>query len=222
MKGIKKILILALAVLACAGTAEAKLFSFGVKAGLNVNKVHFNKDIASDIVNPDNSTGWTAGIMGEVTVPVIGIAVDASLMYTRMNNGCNDERTSVDPNKVASFDSETGHIYGRNFLEIPINVKYKFNIPAVAKIVKPMVYTGPSFAFKLDKNIYKNFKTQTCEVGWNLGIGFEFFSHLQVSGGYTFGLNNILDGKIADIMANAPTDLKARNNYWTVTAAYLF
>ncbi|MCM1153142.1 MAG: PorT family protein [Muribaculum sp.] len=214
MKNLKRTVLVALMILATGVAANAQ-FKFGIKAGLNVNKVHFSDKISQDILNPDNSCGWTAGVMAEFTVPVVGVAIDASLMYARMNNNAGD--------KISEIESDLGQsegkaVFGRNFIEIPVNLKYKFTIPVISRIVKPMIYTGPTFSFKLDKNLLENMKTKTFQAAWNVGIGFEFLDHLQVNGGYSFGMNNVFD-KLN--LANTEV-LKAKNNYWTVTAAYLF
>ena len=105
--------------------------------------------------------------------------------------------------------------YGKNFLEIPINIKYKFQIPVVASIIKPYLFTGPSFAFKLDKSIMD----KTFQAAWNVGVGLELFRHLQIAGSYGFGMNNVAKEVFNE--ANVET-LKAKNNYWTISAAYLF
>lgn len=189
MKHLKRILLVAMAMLAIAGTAEARIVKFGVKAGMNINKIDFKHLSGST----SSSTGWEAGAMAEVQVPVIGLCLDASLMYERMNNGKE---------------------IGRDFLAIPINIKYKFNLPAVSNIVAPFLYTGPEFAFKLDHDVLKYMKTKTCQIAWNVGLGVELINHLQVAASYGFGLNNILGSG----WGNAT----ARNNYWTITAAWLF
>ena len=144
--------------------------------------------------------------MTEFTVPIIGIGADLSLMYTHMNERINDAGDKGSINK--------------NFLEIPLNLKYKFNIPVVASIIKPMVYTGPTLALKLDKSAIDDLKTKTAQWGWNLGIGVELIKHLQISGGYTFGINNIV--KKTGLVDEVIKDVKLKNNYWTVTAAWLF
>ncbi|MDE6329675.1 MAG: PorT family protein [Muribaculaceae bacterium] len=230
MNTLRKIFVALAVALVATGVAEAKMFSFGVKAGLNVNKLKFNKDIASS----DNSCGWTAGVMVDFTVPIIGISADASLMYARMNNAAD-----VTYNKAVNGDVAGGivsaptsgaalnstSLYGKNFLEIPINLKYKFTIPVVASIVKPYLFTGPNFAFRLDKSVtdnIQNLKSRSCQIAWNVGLGVELLSHLQVGASYGFGINNIVE-KIPGATGQInPVDIKARNNYWTVTAAYLF
>ena len=86
-------------------------------------------------------------------------------------------------------------------------------------MIHPYIFTGPSFAFKLggDNDV---FKTKTFQCAWNVGLGVELFSHLQLSGSYGFGMNNIM--KTAGIVSNTSNDIKLKNNYWTITAAYLF
>lgn len=203
MKKVKYLILVALMAIFVSVPASAE-FRFGVKAGLNINKLHLSN--FGDNVSSDNRCGFTAGVMTEFTVPIIGIGADLSLMYTHMNERINDAGDKGSINK--------------NFLEIPLNLKYKFNIPVVASIIKPMVYTGPTLALKLDKSAIDDLKTKTAQWGWNLGIGVELIKHLQISGGYTFGINNIV--KKTGLVDEVIKDVKLKNNYWTVTAAWLF
>lgn len=214
MKTLKRIALIAVALLICTGSANAKFFSFGLKAGLNVNKLHFSKAAVDDLTSKNNSTGWEAGVMVEGNVPIIGLGFDVSLMYARMNNST----TSYFMNSNGTYEAFNGKEAGKNFIMIPINIKYKFNLPVVSRYMVPFIFTGPDLAFKLDKNIIDNMKTKTCQVAWNVGLGLEFVSHLQIAASYGFGINNIAD---KFNLVNA-TDLNIKNNYWTVTAAWLF
>ena len=199
MKSYKKILLVMLVAVFGMGMAQAQ-FRFGVKAGLNLNSLHFN-NVAKNFES-DNSCGYTLGVMTEFQVPLIGLCFDLSAMYTRMNS------------EVEQIDDDSN--IGKNFLEIPLNIKYKFGLPVVGNVFTPYLFTGPSFAIKLDKNSIDALKTKTCQVAWNVGLGFEIIKHLQISGSYGFGMNNI-----ADHWVNTEK-IKVKNNYWTVTAAYLF
>ncbi len=187
----KKYLIAILAALMCGVAAQAQV-RFGVKAGLDINKLHFS---GNNNFSSENRAGFTGGFMTEFTVPIVGLCFDASLMYTRMNGELHSHK---------------------DFMDIPINIKYKFNIPAVSSLVAPYLYTGPDFAFKLagkDKDPYKTF-----QCAWNIGIGAELIRHLQIGAGYAFGINNIAKA----VGVNTTGNIKTRNSYWTVTAAYLF
>lgn len=210
MKTLKKLVLIVASLLILSAPASAKIVDFGVKAGLNVNKLSFNKDFAKDLISGSNSTGWEAGVMAELNLP-LGLAADVSLMYARMNNSATDAISS----DGQDFDGANA---GKNFIMIPINLKYKLSLPVVSKYVVPYVFTGPDLAFKLDKEIFNAMKTRTCQVAWNVGLGVQLVSHLQIGASYGFGISN-LASKTGLVQAS---DAKVRNNYWTVTAAWLF
>lgn len=203
MNNFKRILVALVIAVTGIGAANAE-FRFGIKAGVNVNDLSTNLKQSFD---KNNRAGWTAGVMTEFQVPVIGIGFDVSLMYARLNSDPEIAGTTTD-------------IENKNFIQLPINLKYKLSIPMVDKIIAPYIFTGPDFSFKLDKNTWEDVKTRTCQVAWNLGLGVQLFKHLQVGASYGFGLNNIVS-KVTDKI-NIPEDWNIKNNYWTVTAAYLF
>lgn len=213
MKTLHKALLVALVAIFSFGYASAD-FRFGVKAGLNFNKLDLKIKNTQQAVNfaqdKGNQTGWMAGIMAEFTVPIINIGADASLLYARQNVG------------DAKIDNKD--LYeNKNFLDIPINLKWKIGLPVVGNIVSPIIYTGPDFLFALNKNTLNDLKSKTCEIGWNIGIGVELLKHLQVEAGYCIGMNNVV--KFTDKFVPSgtnPADYKLKKNYWTLTAAYLF
>ncbi len=201
MKAIKRILLAIVAVVAVAGTANAQ-FKFGPRVGINVNSMHFNEKV----YDGDNRSGWTAGLEGELTIPVIGLGLDASFMYVR---------------RTMEYTNEDNVLNTRHsdYFEIPVNLKWKIGIPVIGKIIKPYIFTGPSFAFMTSKRaINEAFKYKSVDTSWNFGLGLEFFSHLQVSAHYGFGLNNAIE-TVSNIDAE-PID--GKTHCWTVTAAWLF
>lgn len=206
MRNLKRIIVALIAMSICFA-ADAGL-RFGVKAGINVDNLHFN----NKLFDADNRCGFTGGVMTEFMIPVVNIGFDLSLMYTRMNG--RDYVVTENSNGVLNTEEISA---GKNFIELPLNVKYKLSLPVLESVVKPYIYTGPSFAFKLDKNTLDYWKTKTCQVAWNIGIGFEFFKHLQVQGSYGFGINNV-----AKYAAIETQKLKLKNNYWTITAGWVF
>lgn len=220
MKTFNKILVVILIAVMGAGVSEAQL-RFGIKAGLNVNELHFNKDT----FNGDNKTGWTAGVMTQYLIPGVGFGFDLSVMYTRLNSNLIEfgttEMSSTYPNSDMVVLEQN-----KNFIEIPLNLKYRISLPVVGSIISPYIFTGPSFAFKVGKvkETWTNIETKTCQVNWNVGLGLELLKHLQVGASYGFGINNILkdDSILGSVSGINATNLKAKNNYWTITAAYLF
>lgn len=209
MKKFQGLLLIAILALCSTFAANAQI-RFGIKAGLNVDKMHLSgNQTVKEMFDIDQNCGFTGGVMMEAMIPAVGLGADISAMYTYLNA----------ENKSALNDGK----FAKNFIEIPVNLKYKLTIPVVASIVKPYVFTGPAFAFKLDKNTIEDFYQKNCQVTWNLGLGVELFKHVQVGACYGWNINGagtyVLD--MAGIQVNQ-TEVKAKNNYWTITAAYLF
>lgn len=199
MKTIKQIAIMAvLAIAAISPAASQAQLRFGPKVGLNVNSLHFNEST----FDAGNRAGFNAGLMAEFTVPVIGIGGDISAMYVRR-----------------SAEIKGQPIDKREYIEIPINLKWKINVPVVASIIRPYLTTGPSFAFLTSKENFREFRNKKTDVAWNFGFGVELLKHVQVSASYGLGMTKAF--KSAGLV-NGSQDIDAKNRYWTVTAAYLF
>ena len=125
--------------------------------------------------NTDNRAGFVGGAMVEFTVPVIGVGVDASLLYVHR-----EAKSTTDNIK-------------RDYIDIPINLKYKFSIPVIDNVLRPFVTTGPSFAFLASKKgIDEALENKTTDIAWNFGFGVELLKHVQVAASYGLGLTNTL------------------------------
>lgn len=207
---IKQILIAVALIVTVAVPATAQ-FKFGPRLGVAINNLHFSskQDAVKDLISTDNRAGFTGGLMAEFTAPVIGIGVDASLMYVRRSVKTID---SEDPN----VDNK---VLKRDYFEIPINLKYKFSLPVAGNAVSPFLTTGPSFAFATSKEAIKEaYKNKAVDVAWNIGLGVEFVKHLQIAASYGFGISKSLT-KYAGIN---DIDVEGKTRCWTITAAYLF
>ena len=194
MKRVKTLVAVALVALVTAFSANARI-TFGPKVGLNVD--HLSGNWGADF---KDACGVTAGVTAEFVVPIIGVGADLSLMYTHM-----------------TADVEHGEKVMQNMLEIPLHLKYKVNIPVINNIIRPYVFTGPVCALRLGGN-YDDLDWKKGQWGWDLGIGVELIRHLQIGAGYTFGINDAVK-YVAPVTKD---EFKIKNNYWTVTAAWLF
>lgn len=202
MKKLRFLLVVALIGVATAANADLR---FGVKAGLDVNSLHFNKDV----FDADNRAGFTAGVMGEFTVPVIGIGCDLSVMYVRRNSQWMLENYG-----------DKAHDINNDYIEIPLNLKYKFGFLGSSNIIAPFITTGPSVAFLTSRKAINEFaKNKTCDIAWNVGIGVQLVNKVQIAASYGFGLSKAIE--YFGLNDNT-TDVNGKNRYWTVTAAYLF
>lgn len=211
---IKQILI-AVALIATVAVPATAQFKFGPRLGVAINNLHFSskQDAVKDLISTDNRAGFTGGLMAEFTAPVIGIGVDASLMYVRRSVKTID---SEDPNVDPNVDNK---VLKRDYFEIPINLKYKFSLPVAGNAVSPFLTTGPSFAFATSKEAIKEaYKNKAVDVAWNIGLGVEFVKHLQIAASYGFGISKSL----TKYVGINDTDVEGKTRCWTITAAYLF
>jgi len=200
-----KISIILLVVAFCTGLSAQAKFGFGPKLGMNVNQMSFS---GSKLLDSDNSCGFTGGLTAEYIAPVLGIGADISVMYSFMS-------TKVEEGNYSKTVSG-------NFFEIPLHLKYKLSVPAIQSIIAPYIFTGPSVAFKLSgEDSYGN--TKKTQWGWDLGLGVELIKHLQIGAGYTFGINNLARNTVNIAGSNVQVSkVKVKNNYWTITAAWMF
>lgn len=227
MKNLKALALVAVMIFSAFGaSAQCKI---GVRVGMNVNNFDYQGDLAKNF-DVSNRAGLTAGLTSEFMIPILGLGFDVSALYTRMNseiNGINWEAPGM-----ADLDKLIDGDMSQDFIEVPVNLKYKLGIPVIGNLAKPMIFTGPTFAFKIsgDDNVVETKKVQ---AGWNIGGGVELFNCVQVSASYCLGLNdainqsnalkNFLDQLPGDITDQKYGDgIKAKNNYWTITAAILF
>ncbi len=191
MKIAKRVLIAIIAVLCVAAPAEAQ-FRWGIKAGLNINKVDLNAGSAN--LKGENRAGWCAGLMTEFTVPIVNLGFDASVLYSHRS--------------IADAED-----YSNDYIDIPINLKYKLGLPVVGNIITPYFFTGPDFAFLCSKKaINAAWENKSVDVSWNLGLGVQLVNHLQISAQYGWDMS-----KVAKVSGGT-----AKLNGWLVSAAYLF
>lgn len=192
-------LIACMAMFLTSLSAQADMFKFGLKGGVNLQELTLNdtpkslEDAKNLVLN--KRCGWQAGVTAQFTLPVIGLGAEVSALYSH--------RTSeVD-----------GRYFDNNFFSVPVHAIYKIDIPVVNQVIAPYVFAGPDFAFRLSDDSFsypsvltgiatngqnytdelrRIYTTKKYNVGLDLGLGVELFQHLQVSACYTIGLNSAM------------------------------
>ena len=202
MRRITQIVIIAAIIIAASSTAQAQV-RFGVKGGITLNELKWDKDI----VSKDNRAGFTLGLMMEIGLPVVGLGIDASVLYAHRQDDMFLQNELQDVKLK------------RDYLDIPLNVKYKIQIPVLCKIITPFVTTGPDFALMLGDTDKGDFKTGKWNASWNVGFGAELFRKVQIHANYGIGLTKAFEyiGQHID-----STPIKGKDKLWTITAAYMF
>lgn len=210
MKKIIAATLLAIFCLATASQAQAQL-RWGPKLGVCVNALHFD----NSLLDADNRAGFTGGLMLQFTAPLIGVGMDASLMYVRRSSKWMYSLT--DPSTSATTDVIEN--VGQSYMAVPVNFKYILSLPGVSKIIAPFIVTGPEFAFLCSKKaVTEALHGKTFDCSWNFGLGLQLVDRLQVAATYGIGLTKAVE-TVTDISG---AGIQGKNRYWTVTAAYLF
>ena len=161
MKKIFGALMIAICI-AMAMPAQAQIH-FGVKGGLNLSKASFSN--VSENFKKDNFTGFFIGPMAEFNIPIVGLGVDASLLF-----------------------AQRGIKVSEGSIDIPVNLKYTIGLGSLAGIY---LAAGPDFYFDFEKK--SGIDKKKAEVGINVGAGLKLLNHLQVGANYNIPLGNTAD-----------------------------
>ena len=186
-----------------------ELLKFGVKAGLNVSDFYFD----SEVFDKTNQAGWFFGPTVKFTLPVVGLGMDASVLYDY---------------RAAKLDYATmTQTVKQQQIAIPVNARYSIGLGSMASV---FIFGGPQIAFNIGEKEYQwNMKStyalKNSNFSVNLGFGVTAFKHLQVSANY-----NISCGKTGHATWKSATDAatsvfnkkSSRNNSWQVGVAYFF
>ena len=185
--------------------ASAQL-KFGVEGGLNASKV------SVDQLNAKNRTGWFIGPKVQFTAPVIGLGLDAALLYSQKYLEVSTEDNSLVEGTIKQ---------NMPYLEIPINLRYNIGF---SSLIGAYIATGPQYSWylggkSLTLNDISYGSLETSSFSWNVGVGINALSHLQLGVTYNIALGQT--GEVTGIVEAAKT-AKLKNNTWQVRLAYMF
>ena len=199
----KKLLAIAIVAVVTTITATAQL-RLGVKAAVGINNIKWDNEIIDHVKK--NMVGYSVGVTSEFSVPIVGLGVEASALYTHR--------------RAELTDNNTGFTYKRDYIEIPVHAKYKLQLPALSNVVTPFAFAGPNFAFLARSSDDKDaFKDRTMAISLDLGAGAEIMKHLQLSVSYSLGMNKAFEYVGVN---DKTTNIAGKDKCWTISAAYLF
>ena len=186
-------------------------FSWGLRGGLNL----VNNDITAvsekSATSKDSYTGFFFGPMAELQIPIIGIGLDASVLYSQKGLEVSDEETMKNQS-----------------LAIPVSLKYSLGLGNFAAVY---LAAGPQFDYKIgdldreykDGNDVKEFALEQSTWSINVGAGVKLINHIQAGinynipvskeGAYKFTENPTVGSAID----NEPVDIKASTLQFSLT-----
>lgn len=199
--------ILAIVTLFTAVPAAAQ-FNWGIKAGVNLAQK------PSDIEDVKGKTGWFVGPMAKFTLPVVGLGLEANLLYSQ------------------SSTEVQGESIKRQTIDLPVYLRYEFSLPVVNKFLEPFLAAGPQWSWNIgDKSFpvynvlgsqdFSEYTLRNSNLSLNLGLGAVILNHIQVHANYNLALGSTSDYREAtDAAWNIAT--KSKTNTWQVSVAYIF
>ena len=137
----KKLFALVVAFAAITMSAKAQI-DFGVKGGLNVTSMSLD----AKVLDSSNQMGFFIGPTAKFTLPVVGLGIDASLLF--------DQRSSD-----VELETNEGYVLSNKIkqqsIQIPVNARFAFGLGDAASVY---VFAGPQFGFNLggNKNVFEN------------------------------------------------------------------
>lgn len=182
---------------------------FGLKGGLNVTSMSLSKDV----VDKSNQTGFFVGPTVKVTLPLVGLGVEAAALY--------DQRDAELNNKTITQKN----------INVPINLRYGIGLGSLASVY---LAAGPQFGFNVGgknfdwkyENMANTFKMKDSNFSVNVGAGVSVLKHLEVGFTYNIACGKTGDVNVAGILGDAASQVlstsKASSNAWQVSAAYYF
>ena len=184
MKRIFSLALIAFSVFSSVSARADEPLKFGLKAGLNVSDFHFS----SDVFDKTNQAGWFFGPTVKFTLPVVGLGMDASVLY--------DYRSAK-----LDYESEKKTVKQQQ-IAVPVNVRYAIGLGSTANI---FFFAGPQVAFNVGGKDFQwtkgsNYTLKKSNFSINLGFGVTALKHLQVSANY-----NVACGKTADVTWKSAT-----------------
>ena len=211
MKRIFSLALIAFSVFSSVSARADEPLKFGLKAGLNVSDFHFS----SDVFDKTNQAGWCFRPTVKFTLPVVGLGMDASVLY--------DYRSAK-----LDYESEKKTVKQQQ-IAVPVNVRYAIGLGSTANI---FFFAGPQVAFNVGGKDFQwtkgsNYALKKSNFSINLGFGVTALKHLQVSANY-----NVACGKTADVTWKSATQAaggalglnkkSSHNNSWQIGVAYFF
>ena len=186
------------------GQANAQVKA-GIKAGLNLTSMSLSEKMFSS----ENRAGFFVGPTVNFTLPVVGLALDASLLY--------DQRSAKVLDETLKQQS----------IQIPINVRYGFGLGNTASVY---IFAGPQFGFAIGDKVTElandaaDWRLKDSNLSANVGLGLMLLNHLQISANYNIALGTTGEVDVNNAVNTAWNTAigKAKANAWQLSVAYFF
>lgn len=195
-------------------TPVAAQFNWGIKAGVNSAERPSNLGELKSAAKGE--AGWFVGPMAKVTLPIVGLGVEANLLYSQTN-------TEVGGETIKS-----------KCVDLPVYLRYELSLPAVNKFLEPFIAAGPQWSWNIGDKTYSiadmidggqqalsQYTLRSSNLSLNLGLGAVVLDHVQLHVNYNIALGSTSEySEPTQAALNFAT--KSKTNTWQFSLAYIF
>ncbi len=212
----KTLAVICVAALCC--TSSIAQLNWGVRGGLNLVNNDITEVSKENVLEKDSYTGFFFGPMAEFQIPVIGLGIDASLLYQQKGLELSDKETMK-----------------QQQIAVPVYLKYSFGLGNALAV---FAQTGVQLNYNLgdltevvedkDQEQVKEFVLNQNTWTFNVGAGVKFFSHFQAAVNYnmplskegSYELKTLGSGKTEDALKLADSKFKQSTLQFSVTYTF--
>ena len=208
-------ILLTLALFAAAPAASQ--INWGIKAGVNSAEKPSNLGDMKTTVKGDQ--GWFVGPMVKATLPIVGLGVEANLLYSQTN-------TEIGSETIKS-----------KCVDLPVYLRYELSLPVVNKFLEPFVAAGPQWSWNIGDKTFSltdmlpdggqealsQYTLRSSNLSLNLGLGAVVLNHVQLHVNYNIALGSTSEySDPTQAALNLATKSKSKTNTWQFSLAYIF
>lgn len=155
---------------------------FGIKGGLNFNSLEdINLKGVKDF-DIGNSTGFNAGILYKVKIPLVGLTIQPELIYSQTNSSINTE--------IAGWSNLNGDLK-IGTLMLPVGLQWGIDLMLFRPFIQAVPYIGYTVNTQ-NKITNLNWNVDKFKYGVGLGAGLDIWK-LQISGRYNWDLGDVAE-----------------------------
>jgi hypothetical protein len=155
---------------------------FGIKGGLNFNSLEdINLRGVKDF-DIGNSTGFNAGILYKIKIPLVGLAIQPELIYSQTNSSINTE--------IAGWSNLNGDLK-IGTLMLPVGLQWGIDLMLFRPFIQAVPYIGYTVNTQ-NKITNLNWNVDKFKYGIGLGAGLDIWK-LQISGRYNWDLGDVAE-----------------------------
>ena len=162
---------------------------FGIKGGLNFNSLgDINLKDADISTAFEKKTGFHVGLLYKIKVPLIGLAIQPELLYSKSLT----EISLFDKSANTASAAVSGDMK-MSCLQLPVALQWGVDLMLFRPFIQAVPYIGYSFARSNSLNNLE-WDADKFRYGIGLGAGIDIWK-LQISGKYSWDLGKATDFK---------------------------